>query len=62
MTYWIMIPAVFFVMVLLVLRNTNKQSRTRKNKNFRTNYYERKKAQQEQIEEKKNQKSDQSSN
>jgi hypothetical protein len=52
MTYWIMIPAVFFVMVLLVLRNTNKQSRTRKNKNFRTNYYERKKAQQEQIEEK----------
>lgn len=52
MTYWIMIPAVFFVMVLLVLRNTNKQSRTRKSKNFRTNYYERKKAQQEQIEEK----------
>lgn len=52
MTYWIMIPAVLFVIVLLVLRNTNKQSRSRKNRNFRTNYYERKKAQQEEMGEK----------
>lgn len=49
MTFWIMVPAVLFVLVLLVLRNTNKQSRYRKNRNFRTHYYERKKTQKEEA-------------
>jgi hypothetical protein len=43
MTNWIFVPVILFVLVILFTRVANKQARSRKTRNFKTNYQNKKK-------------------